>query len=859
MKSITRSWFRASFWLFCSLFISTPVLAQVTVDGNTSTTVTSPDGNNFTINDGDRAGSNLFHSFQDFSVPNGGEAFFNNADAISNIFSRVTGGNISSIDGLIRANGSANLFLINPAGIIFGEGARLDIGGSFYGSTADSILFEDGEFSATDLDNPPLLTINAPIGLSFRDNPSTIEVNEQPEDSSLSASPHLALIGGEVSLDSGRVFGGNITLGGLAAAGTVNINDNGSLSFPDNVAQADVSLDNGSFLGIFGSQGNSIDLNANNVIFTGNSFAIVGTGNDINIQALDTLSLSDGSLIITQVSEELKGDAGNINIDASNVVLQDSDIQNEVLKNAEGNAGNINLNTNSLEARNSSSIGSRTLGQGDAGNITIDTTDFVSLSGESNIISNVDEPRENNNAIGNAGNISITTKELNLVEASISSTSFARGDAGDITIKDSERVVLDNSIISSNLNDLSSGNFDAIGDAGDINVTTQELTLTNESRFIANTSGMGTVGSIIIDANDVSLEQMSLILSQIRATARGEGGRIQINADNISLKEFSLLSTNTAVEATGVAGDIILDADTISITEGAIVDALTENDSNGGNITITARILELASGGKVVTSTDGDGDAGNINLSISDRIDLDGSDPLLDEPQFDEAILNQLQPNTGLFANTASADGGNIDIDTTFIIARPNQNSDILASAGEQGMGGRITIDAESVFGIQVRPQNNRTNDIDASGGVDGEIIINTPDVDVTQGLVETPQNVVEPEQTVAQACRSDYASRTGKDNGIAQRTGGLTIEGKGGVPPEPIEPLNSDNILVDGQVTNPSPQTQHPEIKPIKTSKGDIFPARGIVKTEDGRIILTAYPTNSNTNRIPHGSTNCS
>ena len=159
--------------LVASLLQFPPALAQITPDGTTSTTV-NVDGNNFEINDGDRAGSNLFHSFQDFSVPTGGEAFFNNANDISNIFSRVTGGSVSNIDGLIRASGSANLFLINPAGIVFGQGARLDIGGSFYGSTADSLLFPEGEFSAVDLDNPPLLTINAPIGLGFRDNPGNI-------------------------------------------------------------------------------------------------------------------------------------------------------------------------------------------------------------------------------------------------------------------------------------------------------------------------------------------------------------------------------------------------------------------------------------------------------------------------------------------------------------------------------------------------------------------------------------------------------------------------------------------------------------------------------------------------------------
>ncbi|MDJ0533450.1 MAG: filamentous hemagglutinin N-terminal domain-containing protein [Xenococcaceae cyanobacterium MO_207.B15] len=116
--------------LCCGTTLIAPASAQITTDGTTNTTVT-PTDNGIQIDNGSRAGGNLFHSFEEFSIPNGSEAFFNNASDIVNILSRVTGGNISNIDGLIRANGAANLFLINPAGIIFGEGARLDIGGSF--------------------------------------------------------------------------------------------------------------------------------------------------------------------------------------------------------------------------------------------------------------------------------------------------------------------------------------------------------------------------------------------------------------------------------------------------------------------------------------------------------------------------------------------------------------------------------------------------------------------------------------------------------------------------------------------------------------------------------------------------------
>ena len=216
-----------------------PSTAQVTPDGTTNTTV-DVEGNDIEINDGDRAGNNLFHSFQDFSVPNGGSASFNNEQAIENIFSRVTGGNISNINGVLGANGSANLFLVNPAGIIFGENASLSIGGSFYGTSADSILFEDGDFSATDLDNPPLLTINAPIGLGFRDNPGDIvnrSTGNNEEGSPVNAGESISLIGGNVSFNGGQILapGVRVNLGGITTAGNIELDENGSLSFPNNL------------------------------------------------------------------------------------------------------------------------------------------------------------------------------------------------------------------------------------------------------------------------------------------------------------------------------------------------------------------------------------------------------------------------------------------------------------------------------------------------------------------------------------------------------------------------------------------------------------------------------------------------
>jgi filamentous hemagglutinin family protein len=246
------------------LFLTSNIsFAQVTSDGTVNTQVTQ-NGNVSEITGGERAGDNLFHSFRDFSVGTGDTASFLNANDIANIFSRVTGGNISNIDGLIRANGSANLFLINPAGILFGENARLDVGGSFYGSSASSILFEDGEFSATDLNTPPVLTINAPIGLNLRDQPADIVNRSIVQDSAeetvgLEVLPgnNLAFVGGNIKLESGNLTarGGNIELGGLTEAGIVSINPDGSLSFPDNVIKADINLSNAADVDVIGTGG----------------------------------------------------------------------------------------------------------------------------------------------------------------------------------------------------------------------------------------------------------------------------------------------------------------------------------------------------------------------------------------------------------------------------------------------------------------------------------------------------------------------------------------------------------------------------------------------------------------------------
>ena len=887
------------------------VSAQIAIDGSTATTLTR-DGDRITIDDGDRAEGNLFHSFRDFSVPNGGEAFFNNAADVTNIFSRVTGGNISNIDGLIRAN-NTNLFLINPAGIVFGEGARLNIGGSFYGSTADRILFDEGEFSATDLDNPPLLTVNAPIGLNFRDNPADIAV----QSSNLTVQPgqNLTLIGGNLNLtDSVRIFspGANVELAAVSGNGVIGLDDNLSLNFPDNIALADLSFDGDVAVNVSSDNGGSITINANNVELLDNSRLVAGIAanagtadsqaGDIVINARETLTL-DSSSIFSNVGGI--GNAGNIIINALNSIsLEDGNIQSQVIQGGNGSAGNIDVTTGSLS--------------------------IISLTERSERL--ISRLNTNSRGIGNAGNITIKAADIFLDRGGISSQIQSEGQ----------------------------------GNGGTIRIDTNSATIINRSEVLLGTSGQGNAGNLIFNARDnILVDGNSLIISQV-IPGGGTAGDIDITAGNIdistnllSLANFSLISTNTQAGGLGESGNLNVTANTIRIQNGAILDSLTENSFDGGNITINAETLELARGGKIVTGTDDPnnngnagnaGNAGNIILNITEKIDLNGSNPAIRPPEivpFEEQLLNDLESSTGLFASATErssgdggsilisnpkqfsisdraqvsvasegqgnggnlsiqansldlkrggaiaastnfqtggvitlnvqdnltlsdeslitarafndADGGNIDVTADFVVAFPSKpnGSDIIASA-QGGDGGNINITAQEIFGLGERVANpgNGTNDIDVSSefGLDGNVSIQTPDTHSIKNVAELSTNVVEQNNSFAQVCDVDANAETSR----------FVIKGRGGIPPQPTAIFTADSILNDEESTGiesrnnelkKALETQYP---PIATDRGDIYPARGVIIQEDGTVTLTTYPVDNQRQRTLVASGNC-
>jgi filamentous hemagglutinin family protein len=725
IQKLYKFLFRASIAftsIYCLVDTGLVQAQSITSDGTLPTpTEVTPTDAGFEINGGTTRGGNLFHSFGNFSVPSGLEAFFNNNLDVINILNRVTGGNVSDINGLIRANGGANLFLINPAGIVFGEGASLQIGGSFYGSTADSIVFPDGvEFSGTDSQAQPILTINAPIGLGFRDNPADITVKRDETGQSFAnltveQGQNISLIGGNVSIDRGLISapGGKVELGGLSVSGEVGINSDGSITFPEVVSRTDVSLTNGTFVDVRSNNGGSVTVNARNFKILGDSaiFAGIIPGNqqadaqagDIVINATDKVSIG-GEANSTSGIVNFVGDLSGPNF-SSSIPTQ-------------GNAGNISINTDQLEGTGSFLIVSFANGEGNAGNVTVTARQSISLTGDvesTRAIASVIGP----SALGNGADITITTPSLSISNGTgILTSTLGQGNAGNIFINATNSISLDNGsqLQAVTFSEGNAGNIVIDGENADIALNNQSLFSTS---VFSGASGQG--GDINITASSLSLANGA----QLNAGTFGVGnaGGIELNTNSLSVNNGAKLSASTLGE--GDAGTITInDAETVSFDGGL---ALSTVEATGvgtaGGIDITTTNLSLTNGGQLLAGTLGQGDAGNVAVNAN-SIFLDGQD----NNGFPSAIFSRVgDPNQSIIP---VGNAGGIELNTNSLSV--NNGAQLSASTLGEGNAGTITINATETVSFD---GGRAFSTVEATGvGTAGGINITTSNLFLTNG-----------------------------------------------------------------------------------------------------------------------------
>ncbi|OYD95260.1 filamentous hemagglutinin [Nostoc sp. 'Peltigera membranacea cyanobiont' 210A] len=735
-------------------------IAQVTSDGTTNTIV-NPNGNNFTILNGIEKGNNLFHSFSNFSVPTGGSASFDliNTPNISTIFSRVTGGSVSNIDGLIRTLNSSNpvsLFLLNPSGIVFGANAKLNIGGSFVGTTADSVVFADGfKFNATNATPPPLLTMSVPVGLQFGSNPGALAQpaagiavqgsghNAQLGDSlqvsglnlgtrglQLQPGKTLALLGGNVALDGGLLSapGGLIELGSITS-GSVALNSipqGFALSYPNASSFGDIQITQRALASTRDLSGQS--------------------GGAIQIQGKQ-VSIRDGSLILVQNRSDQT--AGNIAINATQSLQivgkspdfkSSSSLVNETISS--GAAGNIIITTPQLNIDQGGYIFNRTFSAAPGGNIAINT-DQMRVNGfalgDPSPFRAVSQILAASYATGKGGNIAISTKNLSILAGgNIAARPYASGNGGDVIVKaDTIQVTNEGAPKGLYFSLLSTATFGS-GNAGDLKIDTRTLSLQGGARVSASSIVLGNAGSLTINASesiDVNGVKDAQNPSYIGTAVRPVFGVSRANSGNTTI--------NTPV---------------LNISNGATVFVQNLGLGKAGTLNINANTLRLDNGASISASTKA-GEGGNTNLQLRDLL-------LMRHGSFINAEAG------------GSGNGGNITINAPIIVGL--ENSDIIANA-VQGRGGNIQIATQGIIGLKFRPKLTSENDITASSqfGVSGTVQINNIGVDPNSGLVQLPANVTDPSQKIATGCAGSEGSR-------------FVATGRGGVPQNPLQQVTS-------------------------------------------------------------------
>ncbi|NET33307.1 MAG: S-layer family protein [Cyanothece sp. SIO1E1] len=652
-------------------------------------------------------GGNLFQSFQAFNVAADQRLFFNNPAGIANIISRVTGNSGSDILGTLGVLGSADLFLINPNGILFGPNARLDVNGSFIASTANSVVFENGfAFSATNPQAPPLLTMNVPIGLQLGPNPGSIANQSRAVDASgntvglqVRSGKTIGLLGGDVTLAGGHLTApqGRIELGAVAS--------NAVASNGDRPVQVSLTaVENGFALGYDAVQ------NFAGIRLTQAAVADASGpgGGEIQVQA-EVFSVLDGAQVIAITEGDQPG--GTITLDTTAAIeiigtTPDGLIASQVSSRTEGTgqAGDLNIYTARLQIDNGV-VSAASFGDGDGGDLTVLAAEAIELSADE-----VDGlPRGLINAAladGNAGDLLIQTGRLVVRDgAAVISGTRSRGDGGDLTIEAATSVEVTGTspdgVVASRIQSAATDGPESVrqrfgpslvmGNAGDLTLDTPVVVVRDGAQILTGTDGVGNGGRLTVRATESVLVQgdsadgqfLSSLFSDTKG--KGAGGTVTIETQNLQVADGGRVST--ASFGPGKGGDLIILA-----TEAVDVSGMAADEStlsarafdrgNAGNLTIDTQRFTVRDGAQISVSTHSAGQGGNLTVNAT---------------EFVHAMGVQAGTRSGFFANVnegGSGNGGTLAINTRQLRVQDGAWISATTSRGSPARGGTVSIQA---------------------------------------------------------------------------------------------------------------------------------------------------------------------
>jgi filamentous hemagglutinin family protein len=799
-----------SLFLIITSFLSPSAYSEVTLDGSMGSagTLSGPDYQ-ITQDVGKLENGNLFHSFGRFNINSTESATFSGSAGIKNIISRVTGGQASTIDGVLRSTISgANVFFLNPAGIIFGENASLDVQGSFHASTADYLKFKDGvKFETGVATTNPILTTATPEAFGFLDDsPAKITVSggnskvlEVPKNATLS------LVGGDISINDKSLYApsGQVVLASAGSAGELVFNQSG--------------IDTSSF-----TRGGNIHISHaadNPVTITNNDSQIADI--DVSADSAGKIVIRGGQMVMDNAyiwADTTNRDGGDIDIGLAgnltiNGVPESADVektpQSGITADSKGagNAGNIQLNVNHLKLSYGTRIDSTSLSSGNGGDLKINANSILLEGNDSNAI-----PRfiTGTKGSGNAGAISINSSDQLEVNHNsfIQSYTTEKGNAGTITINTDSLEVYDHSGIVNTITET------AGGDGGDLTVFSNTINLSKNAFLSSNTSGKGNASNININVGSLEIHDGSKVSSNANETATGSSGHLVINASNsINLYKGLILNTTSGK---GTASNLDIRTTSLNIKQGFIT-AHTDSEGYGGNLTIKTGSLDL-NGSTIGSLSDekATGKNGNITIEANTILltgeskdtasqitgSVTGNNDVGNLTVISDKLEINNWANIGMFVNGSGA-SGTLLVDSKDIVITND-------TGGVNGITTNLTSNATGSTGdLIVRSQNLEMHNgaiINASNlgsGTGGNLIIEANNITMagTSASAFTDKRIG--------SSISNRALSTGKSGSISLWAKNIVMQDSATIESDTVGSANASNIHIKTDSLNMQNKSQ--------------------------------------------------
>lgn len=707
---------------------------------------------------GSLSGNNVFYSFSKFNVDAGQTAqFTTTTPTVSNVISRVTGGTTSQINGVLKlaaAAGTPAFYFINPAGIVFGANATLNVPGAFHVSTADYIKFTNGERFYADLSKTSTLSSAAPAAFGFLGNTRASIAFDGPWIHTGLSQP-ISVVAGDISIaNDGSVytFGGDIRVvavgGGAqevdlvgtlpAAAGNLDIQNGGSI-----FSYSSGAIDGGKIAvsaGRLTIQSDALS-DDNTGIFgvtnpgTGNAGSVKVSAQTISINALESGFFTG----IFGQAWRGSGNAGAIDVSVSGLLSLDSGGQISADTYTSGNAGTVKVSAGSVSLNDqgrvwyTTGIFSQTLSRvsnaGKAGAVDVSVSGVLSLTNGAQITTDTDSS-------GNAGIVNVGAGSM-MIDGSGSGV-FSQTQMGSGGQGGSINVAVGGALALTNAGEIGANTYSS-GNAGTIKVSGNSIFLGNGAEISSSTLSSGNAGAVNVNAVSITADgPASGIVSVAGSSSSGNAGRVsaaatssmvltrggQITADtyssgnagdvNVSSGRMMIDGSASGIfgqtwSGTGRAGNVTVGvAGALALTNGGQIAANNNATGVSGSVTVSAESIDISGGSSGVFSqtSRGVGDAGSVDVLASGAISLtSGGQIATDTSAAGNAgsvkigagsiVVNG--PMSGVFSRGEAGNAGNLNVAVAGALSVVNGGA-LSSSSASSGNAGTININAGSIL-----------------------------------------------------------------------------------------------------------------------------------------------------------------